>query len=220
MRDPRLARLLPPEVVTVVATPEMYQGPVRSEESHYLTPMRDGRRREFTAGRVAARIAMAVLGVTDWPLTRDDDRVPRWPRELVGSLTHCEGFCGVAVARRRDVAGLGLDCEPARPLSPDLPAQIAAPDELDLAAGVAAEPSLAGVRLFTAKEAFYKSWFPITREHLGFHEVFVRSLDGDHFLVELPQPLASRWDHGPEITGRWALFDGLVCSAVAIPPNG
>lgn len=218
MRDPRLATLFPDEVITVVATPEMYLGPVRDEEARYLAPMRHKRRREFTAGRVAARIALGALGITDHPLTRDDDRVPRWPHGIVGSLTHCDGFCAVAAANREHVAALGLDCEIARPLSPELAAQVGTEAELS-AAGARVEPSsLGAVLVFSAKESFYKAWFPDTRRPLGFHEVEVVFEEGQAhgFLVRVPDELARLWDHGTTVAGRYTLFDGIVCAGVAL----
>ncbi len=47
-------------------------------------------------------------------------REPLWPRGIVGSLTHCEGYCAVVAAREERVAGLGVDAELGGELDPDL----------------------------------------------------------------------------------------------------
>ena len=109
--------LFPAAVTTLEATPAMWSAPLLPEEEACLSPRAVAkRRREFAAGRACARAALARLGVVDFPLRSGPDRTPLWPPDIVGSLSHCADFCGVAVARRGTIAGLGLDVERARPL--------------------------------------------------------------------------------------------------------
>jgi len=46
------------------------------------------RQREFAAGRMAARQAMAQIGKTPAPIPVNTDRSPHWPEGVVGSISH------------------------------------------------------------------------------------------------------------------------------------
>jgi 4'-phosphopantetheinyl transferase EntD len=124
-----LERLLPPGVITVEATREMWESPLHPEEEVYVARAVPKRRREFAAGRACARAALACFGVAEGPLLRDADRCPVWARGFVGSISHCHGFCAASVARAEHLAGVGIDAEQSTPLPPRLHAMIATPRE-------------------------------------------------------------------------------------------
>ena len=72
---------------------------------------------EFSAGRHAARLAMADLGIPARPLARGGDGMPDWPETLCGSITHSDEMClAVVTPRRAGMTGLGVDLEPTTPL--------------------------------------------------------------------------------------------------------
>src|ERR1041384_4989182 len=69
--------LFPAEVLTLAATPEMWSGTLLPQEEACLSPRAIAkRRREFTAGRVCARAALARLGIRGVPLVAGPDRSP------------------------------------------------------------------------------------------------------------------------------------------------
>src|SRR4051812_21125431 len=51
------------------------------------------RRQQFTAGRQLARQAWARLGQAPVPLLNDVQRVPVWPKGVVGTITHTVQWC-------------------------------------------------------------------------------------------------------------------------------
>jgi len=106
-----LGGLFPEGVVVEVATPEMWEGPLYPEEEVSIRNAVRKRRREFAAGRNCARRALAFLGVQDCALPMGNDREVLWPEGIVGSISHCDDLCAVAVARRDFAAGIGLDVE-------------------------------------------------------------------------------------------------------------
>jgi len=164
--------LFPPGVVVVRATSEMRHDPVHPAEASRLQRMSDKRRLEFALGRACARRALARLGIHDFALHGDADRVPIWPEGVVGSLTHCRGLCAATVARRGPLLGLGIDAEPIRALAPRLLERICTPRErAHLAALPSTIPTGWGVVAFSAKESFYKCYYPLARSFLGFHDV-------------------------------------------------
>lgn len=158
-----------------------------------------GRAREFAAGRVAARRALAALGEAPVAILAEDRR-PCWPPGVVGSITHCAGLVAAAVARRDDLRGIGIDAEPAVPLDDDVVEVVSSGAERR-----ALGDALAGTIVFSAKESFYKCWSSLGGAPLEFDDV-VLELDPVGTFVARP-------DAGGMWPGRWAVRGGFVVTA-------
>ena len=158
-----------------------------------------GRVAEFAAGRVAARRALAALGVGPVALPVGAHRMAEWPAGIVGSITHCAGLAAAVVGRTGDWWALGIDAEPAVALDAEVRDAVTTPVERAALAG-----PLDATVVFCAKEAFYKCWSALDGAVLEFTDVEV-SFDGDSFAVT-PAGGAS-WP------GRWAVRDGFVLTA-------
>jgi 4'-phosphopantetheinyl transferase EntD len=190
------------------------------EEEAMMARAVEKRRREFATARACAHRALARLGVAPAPLAAGERGEPVWPPGIAGSITHCRGYRGCAVARTEGVAAIGIDAEPHAPLPAGLIGDVAGPEEAarlgELARG---EPAVHWDRLlFSAKEAVYKAWYPLAGRWLGFEDA-VLDFDpaGRTFSARLlvPGPLVA----GAEITGfrgRWLVADGLVLAAIAV----
>ena len=174
---------------------------------------------EFAAGRACARRALAEFGMTGVPLVMADDRRPRWPRFLVGSITHTAGFCGAAVAGRRRYRAIGLDAEHIAHVSDSVWPQICTPKEM---ATLHSRPqriqaALAAIT-FSAKEAFYKCQYGVTGAWLDFHDVAV-SIDSDEenggtFVIHPASEVASAAKISSS-KGRFRIVGELVLAGVA-----
>lgn len=179
-------------------------------ERRLMRRMGPSRRREFSWGRVAARRALAEIGVVASALLPDTDRVPDWPRGIAGSISHSGCICGAAVAR--GPVSLGLDIETGEMLNRDLWEEVLTQNELAQLSALPAEnrPTAALMR-FTAKEAVFKAHFPVHRRMFGFLDVEVAPLSKGHFTASLPGP------NGPTrttLSGRWVRDQGLTASGV------
>lgn len=195
-----LPPLLPPTVVVIEASGDDV-APLLPEEEAALGRVVETRLREFTVGRACARRALAALGAPAAPLLRGPNREPLWPVGIVGSITHCVGYCAAAVAFRQDVVALGIDAEPAAPLPDSMLDLIASPEER---AWVEAQGGEVRDRLlFSAKESVFKAWFPLTGRWLGFEEVHLEfDIEASTFTAEL---LVA----GPEVgEARLQTFEG------------
>jgi 4'-phosphopantetheinyl transferase EntD len=102
------------------------------------------RRREFASGRV---LLHELLHTAD-PILPDQMGAPMWPPGFCGSLAHDDVYAVAAVSGDPEVRALGIDIEPATPLSPALAEVIRRPDERHLDAHL----------VFTLKESVYKAW--------------------------------------------------------------
>ncbi len=214
------------------------------EELAVVAAAVDKRRREFAAVRRCARRALAVLGHPPVPLLPGERGAPVWPAGIVGSMTHCAGFAAAALARATDLASLGIDAEPDEILPDGVLEAIALPRELALVGRLGRErPEVRWDRLlFCAKEAVYKTWFPLTGKWLGFEEALIElRLAG----AGAPEPLPAEAESagapvslsasgtftarllvpGPvvggdrigEFAGHWGMAGGVLAAAIALP---
>ncbi|MFI7076119.1 4'-phosphopantetheinyl transferase [Micromonospora sp. NPDC049903] len=218
MRD-----LLPPEVAVAVAREQDWSGQLYAEEAAGLGERAvDSRRRDFTAGRVCARRAMAELGLSPVAVPAAEDRAPVWPAGTVGSITHTRGYCAAAVARRSQVRGVGMDAEQHKELSPGVRRLICLPEEEDRYARLPSGVSWPTVA-FSAKETVYKLWHPIVGTWLDFHDAVVE-LDPETgtFTARIAPARvdAAPVDRPPtRVTGRYAVDAELVRTAAVLLPQ-
>ncbi|WP_105971269.1 4'-phosphopantetheinyl transferase family protein [Streptomyces geranii] len=196
------------------------------EEQALVTRAVPKRVREFTLVRACARRAMEKLGVSPQPVLPGERGAPRWPAGLVGSMTHCEGYCAAALVRATDLASIGIDAEPHQPLPEGVLGSVALPTEREHLRVLAEAGS--GVHwdrlLFSAKESVYKAWFPLTGKWLDFSEADIAftAEPGPHpygtFRARLlvPGPVVGGREVG-SFDGRWTVRRGLLGTAVSVP---
>ena len=189
-----LARSWAPSGVAVAVTDPLAPAPpVFPEEAPAVANAVPARRREFAAGRAAARTAMEELGLPLQGIPGHRNRMPQWPKGVTGSISHDATSCIAVLARTEQYRALGVDIEPAAPLPGDLLDEICVPSErawLDkLPAG---RRFLMARALFCAKEAVYKAQFPLTRLMFGFDAIELR-LDehGPGFAARFTRPVGA-----------------------------
>ncbi len=171
----------------------------------------DSRRREFATGRVLARRLLRQLGSEIPELLRDSDRVPRWPTEIVGSISHCEDLCAVAVGELSRFRGVGLDVEPDEPVKEGVERIVCRESELAWLKSASGDERSRRIKIiFSIKEAVYKAFYPELRTFWGFQDVETEiDLAGECFRAALPAGPEVR-----EIEGRIARRNGWILSAV------
>lgn len=191
--------------------------PVHPDEAPFVAHAVAGRRREFVSARACARRALAELGIGPVAIVPGDRREPQWPPGVVGSLTHCPGYRGAAVARRAEIAGLGIDVEPNEVLPGGVLEIVSIWQERGLLRElVQDDPKVCWDRLlFSAKESVYKAWFPLTRRRLGFLDLEVHiEPAAASFTIRLPggEPGDVRgW--AERLSGGWTVDGGLLMVA-------
>jgi 4'-phosphopantetheinyl transferase EntD len=186
------------------------------EEAALVSSAHPRRQAEFAGGRLCARAALAAWNVRDFPLLSAADRAPRWPATLVGSITHTDGYCGTVVGPRVLFRGIGVDAEQRGSVREGLWRYILTEQEWRwIAARSASERAELATLVFSAKEAFYKCQYCVTRAWLDFHDVAIVP-NGEGGLVARPtRPLPTL---GEETHGRYAydgerVYTGFVLSA-------
>ena len=180
------------------------------------------RQREYITGRQLARTALAQLGVPPRPIVTQADRSPAWPQGIVGSISHTNTWCAVAMASSCDFATIGLDIEEDVPLDLDLLRTVCVRSELDWLRRL--PPDEAGRKakiVFSAKEACYKAQYPLTGQFLDFDAFSVRLTPETRqwraTFEPGKRPTSCPW---PWFEGRWVNRPGLVGSLVAVTQSG
>ena len=174
-------------------TPDLY-----AAEEKLIAGASERRRREFAEARWCAREALRRLGVAASAIPATPDGAPVWPDGVVGSITHKGGYRAAVVARRADLAGIGIDAEPDERLPAGVLETIASAAELDrVEALLERRPGLAWDRLlFCAKEAAVKAAYPTGLGVAGARGVDV-TLDADAHSLS-----ASRGARRPTVDRR------------------
>jgi 4'-phosphopantetheinyl transferase EntD len=216
-----LSNVVPP----VIASAELYADPTDlaplPEEEPLIARSVPKRRNEFVTVRYCARQALGDLGLPPVPILKGDKGEPCWPDGVVGSLTHCEGFRGAVVGRAADVRSVGIDAEPHAVLPKGVLDAISLPAERTELAALPGGAHWDRI-LFCAKEATYKTWFPLTHRWLGFedaHITFTVDGSGSAGTFESRILVDPQAESGPPLTslsGRWSVDDGLVLTAIVL----
>ena len=143
----------------------------------------DTRRNEFHAGRALARKALAEIGFEPGPLPAGNNRMPIWPPDVVGSISHSKRFVGVAVSVSDTIHSLGLDIELRYSVEPSLYPSILLPQEQEELETRAIDPTV----YFSCKEALFKAVFPIHKEYFDFVDVEL-AISTERFAVRSLNP--------------------------------
>jgi 4'-phosphopantetheinyl transferase EntD len=206
---------LVPATVTAVVTGADLDTALFGAEVRSLGRAVGRRRREFTTGRACTREALARLGLPPTAVGSGTRGEPLWPAGVVGSITHCDGYRACAVAHARDVRALGVDAEVHAPLPADVLDVVASPAERR---ALSEHPEgLPWDRLlFSAKEAVFKAWYPLTGRELDFEDVELRiDARGGTFealvLVDAPELGGES-----RLRGRWRMDGAFVATAVVV----
>lgn len=221
-----MAALFPPGVIVADLREPGDPALLLPEEAEHVQRAVEKRVREFAAGRVCARRALAELGVLAFAVKVGPGRQPLWPEGVVGSITHTAGYCAAAVALRQALRGLGLDSEIQGHVREELWPSICTAAETDwLRALAPAGQAVAAAAIFAAKEAFYKCQYPETREFLGFHDARIEfpgwrageANDGEfEFRVVPTRSIAYEKRVSFPLRGRCRGHERFVTAAIAV----
>jgi 4'-phosphopantetheinyl transferase EntD len=218
-----IERILPPAVAAAEARSD--SGTVRlfGAEEGALGWVVPKRRREFTTGRGCARRALAELGLAPVAIVPGPRGDPQWPPGIVGSITHCEGYRACAVARKAELAAVGIDAERHLPLPRGVLREIARPEEFAMVRRLRLmAPEVCWDRLlYCAKEAGYKAWSALGGGWLDFTDARVAIDPGKGtFCAQVARDArAAQCALVSRYAGHWLVSDGLILSATAVPPR-
>lgn len=174
------------------------------------------RQREFHAGRAAARMAQAALGLVPSAVPMGPDRAPVWPEGQCGAISHAGDTCIAVICRDPAIKALGLDVEVNEELPADALDTVLLPDELRWI-NQQPNPGQLARLFFSAKECAYKAQYPVSGQLFGFDTIAIAADPAQgvfeaRFTRPVP-PFAS----GARLAGRLSVTDRLIITAIALP---
>lgn len=148
------------------------------------------RRASWVRGRAAAHQALKRLGMTARaPISRSEQGEPIWPRGISGSITHCSPWSIAVATESFGSVFLGIDLENANRIQ-----------EFGIESVICRSSERVWIhedcdalerlcRLFSAKEALYKSLFSSYRRYIDFNEVELSwsAADSAFYVAASPQ---------------------------------
>jgi phosphopantetheine--protein transferase-like protein len=214
----RIQSLFPDCVATACCRVADADGSIAPAEYSSMNHAVEARQQEFSAGRMCARQALKHLGCFAGPLRKLPNRSISWPEGIIGTVSHNEIWCGAAVARRCDVAGIGLDIETVARIGEKLWRRTLTTEERTwLDRQPAAESQQWAALIFSAKEAVYKCIVALVPRRIGFMDaVIVPDLQEGVFEVHLKKPIAGYLPQELQLQGRFFFFAGVVFTGVTL----
>ncbi|GAB0104255.1 4'-phosphopantetheinyl transferase [Nocardia sp. JMUB6875] len=220
-----LGRILPNGVAAAELTVYPEDLKAHPGEEHLIARAVEKRRRDFIGARYCAREALGQLGEPAVAIGKTEGGAPAWPRGIVGSLTHCDGYRAAALAHRLRYRSIGIDAEPHAQLPDGVLDSVSLPAEREWLSAVLPGTGLHLDRLlFCAKEATYKAWNPLTGRWLGFEDAHITfTVDEESaaggtgtFHSDLLVPGHTNDGGAPlkSFDGRWLISDGLILTAI------
>ena len=142
------------------------------------------RQQEFAAGRSCAAALLSRWDVSE-TVGVGEDRSPIWPDGFAGSISHSDHWVWAAVAKSQDRPSIGIDTEIV--VSPEtrdeLDEEIVTSQERAVIESLGLSPQVAFTLAFSAKEAFFKCWYPITKSFFEFKQVAIQSCTADSLRI-------------------------------------
>ncbi len=174
----------------------------------------DKRQSEFAQGRTCLHGLLEEMGETQKVGTAED-RSPIWPTGFVGSLSHSDAWIWGCVARKTDLVSIGIDTEliASAELRQDVQDTIASDAEWNLVNQFSLTPEEAFTLVFSAKEAFYKCWYPLVETYFDFFDVEVVALTPSTISLKT-LPTHPGYGTGPgALKVHYSIFDSSVFTA-------
>ena len=214
--QPLFPEMTGPHLAIGWASIDALQGTVHPTEWQDVATAAAPRQREFIAGRLLATALAKSLSLAAKPVRRADDRSPIWPADRQGSLSHCKELCAGVIGTPDAIQSAGIDVEVLGRVQPKLWPTLFTERECDYLNTV--DPAVVAIEattFFSAKEAFYKCQFPLTRDWVGFQDVELQRTSDGTLRVNPTRSSPRPWHGSPIHTVR--LEDSHVATLMVLP---
>ena len=188
------------------------------EEKIWVKTVHQGRKKEFTAGRIAARNAVARSGAPSCPIPSTESRLPVFPKNRLGSITHNKEWAMAAVAIPGQMFGLGIDLENRNRLNQKLWSSVFTQSERDHLDKLGdRQIDRDATIFFSAKEAFYKAQYFFTKQFLGFQDASVEIINDHQLQLNLETDLHADCLHVRKWVGYYYPLENAVFTLFGNP---
>jgi len=183
-----------------------------------LFGMNSKRRFEFLAGRLCAARSLRMMGVdAPFPLPVHD-RLPIWPSNVVGSISHCNSLAVALTAPGFGYRAVGIDVESLiePPTASEMRRLVGCDEEwVRLERHIPCQQQSL-TQLFSAKEALYKALFPSVGHFKDFDAASFCGYESGALLLRLTHDWSSCWPVDTRVRVHQGWLGEVLVSAVCI----
>lgn len=171
----------------------------------------DTRRREFFAGRWAAASAIKnLLGIPAVP-ARNDDRSPRWPEGIIGSITHDHHQAIAVVGNSSKVCRIGVDLESILSHSQsEVVKETTLTHQDEQYLGYMSDQRRMITVIFSAKETLFKALYPEAGEYFDFKDAELVDVRPSSVTLQLCKKVGSCFESGERFTVNYLIISESV----------
>ncbi len=157
-----------PETALAMAPVADFRHELLEEERGETEKMAEARQLGFSSGRYCAHLVQAMLGLKVQAIGRAD-RAPVWPDHSMGSITHSATIAAALASTH--FRSVGIDIEQTGRVEDKLHRMLFTEAEQ---ARLKSHGFDAATVVFSAKEAGYKSIYPLAQTYIGFQQAEIR----------------------------------------------
>jgi len=178
------------------------------------------RQNEFLTGRICSRRALEIFEISDFPILYNENKLPLFPSDIVGSISHTSKYCIVAIGSSKNYLSIGVDIERLSRMQSEYFDTICTNDELLFLKTYSNNEQIEKATIFfAAKEAFYKMQFKLTSTVLNFKDITCSIVDSNTFSATLNKDINNYFLINKTYHGRYAIENGMVYSVIFIYNN-
>ncbi|MDM1021516.1 4'-phosphopantetheinyl transferase superfamily protein [Acinetobacter sp. VNK23] len=189
------------------------------DRPYYLLNAVSKRLNEFYVGRILAQAILAQHFDYSASITSMSERLPIWPKDFRGSISHARDQVVVAISSQADYLGIDIEYIVDENFAKDSTALILTTYEQDLWQ----TGKIFGLNfceyltlIFSLKESLYKAVYPVAQSYIDFLEAFVEQIDMENQSVQLSFCPKVREKYGllEHYQGYWQIQDNTVLTWV------
>lgn len=155
-----------------------YSHSLYEEERGLITKAPSKRINEFSTGRYGIRQLLKYYGINHFPIKRDQNGMPIFPGGIIGSISHSDKKCFVAMSTDNEYRSIGIDIEEYSKLDLNLCRYFLHKNEIELVnKQIGVYQQIIAATLFSVKEAFYKMQYSISKSYLDFLDAQVSFIE-------------------------------------------
>lgn len=176
------------------------------------------RQLEFLNGRNNAHLALQTLQFNSpKAILIGKNREPLWPISIVGSITHCEGYCAAVVAYKKNIIGVGIDAELNSNLSDKLTLTTQTINEINKNKSLVSMNKNICVNklIFSAKESAFKFIHSFIQEYINFNVIEISlNFDTKSFsIIFIKQTLIAKFKNS-KLIGKFDYNETHIVTCV------
>lgn len=207
----------PPECV-VYGVEQANLNDLYQQEKQIVEDFGDKPKEQFCMGRRAAHLCLEDFKAS-MPVLRGKNREPLWPNHLVGSITHTRGIAIAVVAEKDVISGVGIDCEYiARKMNLKVAKRFTTKFEQDWIFADDTKSQQRLLKILSAKEAIFKTFFPMEEVYLNFLDAQILPSEKGFRAILFKKP-TNLWDLNTDFEVNQCVYKDYLISSVYLRAN-